>query len=437
GQVLAGAVAATGGGYGHQSTFELPAGTYMVRVRGTDVNDRSLLRSSYVLWLNRFRFGPEVVGDTLAVGDTVSGEAIEPLGDADVFVFHGMQGHHVNVAFQGTAPSVTGGLQAFIDGPLPIAFVQSPTSADSLGASQSNRIDLPVTGWYRIRVASWESPGMGLGDRGPYRLALTTRTTGPEQASEALVPGDSVTTEEIDVAGDWDEFAVTALPGEGLALVARRLSGNGYPVVAAFDSTTHDTLAWGAVEGVDKRITGSDPWFTMPASGRLRLAVYESRGGLSGGPPSVCTDPTCGGIYGLVGGYRFTVFPVNPSPEVAPATFALGDTVRGETLSHVADVDQFTGTGTPGDLMSVWCRLLAAPVPAGAFIDFRIVDPTTGALLLSGFSLLGGSPNAPYASPGTFTVPAGGTYVVRVHSGGSLGDLLGIAPYEFYAKRGS
>jgi len=400
----------------------LDPGVFVLRVEGTQAEDHAL---PYRVWTYRFGFGAEQVGDTIAIGDTVSGEAIDPLGDVDDFVFTGQRGQHIDVAFQGVADAVTGALVAAIEGPLALSYVYSPTAGDSLGASRSNRLDLLGTGEFRIRVSSPQSPPAP-GDRGLYRLAVTPLDVAPEQAPDTLVPGDSVTVESIDYPGDWDEYALTGAPGQLLAVVGRGPSATGYPVIAVFDSVTRDTLGWFPMQG-SERLTRR---FTMPASGRLRVAVYERRGVVGGS----CSDPTCDGVFGVVGGYRFAVFAVDPAPEHVPATFALGDTVRGEDVTPVTDVDEFIGSGVPGDAMTVWIRLLQNPVPAGGLISVDIVDPTTGAVLRGGFGLIGAG--ATFYSPGVFVVPASGTYVIRVYSGGLFGDEPGTAPYEFYARRG-
>ena len=410
-------------------TTELDAGVYVLRVEGARAEDHAL---PYRLWAYRFRFGAEQVADTIAIGDTVSGEAIDPVGDVDNLVLFGEQGQHINLALQGLADSATGGLSAFIEGALPLSVVNSATSAGPMGASRSNRIDLPATGQYRIRVGSSGSPLPGLGDRGPYRLSVTLLGVSPELAGAALALGDSVANESLDFAGDWDEYVVTATPGQRLAVVGRNVTATGYPELAVFDPATHDTLGWFPMQGFDR----TTPRFTMPTGGRVGVVVYERRGGLFGNGFVSCYDPTCDGVYTAVGGYRLTVFAVNPAPEHVPASFALGDTVRGEDVTPVTDVDEFLGTGVPGDTMSVWARLLLDPVPARGLISVDIVDPTTGFVLRGGFGLISAHPTGGFGSPGAFAVPASGAYLIRIYSGGTFGDELGVAPYEFYAKRG-
>jgi hypothetical protein len=152
----------------------------------------------------------------------------------------------------------------------------------------------------------------------------------------------------------------------------------------------------------------------MPASGRLKIAVYR--------------HPTF--INTFLGGYRFVVVPVNPAPESAPATFALGDTVRGEAVFPEMDVDEFTSTATPGDTLAPMIRLLSDPAPSGRGIAIEVVDPGTGVVLVgSGTSFIGATPY--FLSPGVFVVPPAGSYVIRVRGGGSDEEQLVTARFEF------
>ena len=108
----------------------------------------------------------------------------------------------------------------------------------------------------------------------------------------------------------------------------------------------------------------------MPPIGRLRIALFE--------PRAVCcwTPP-----FTFVGGYRLAVVPFDPGPENVPASFALGDTVRGEAIAPTGDVDEFTSAGTPGETLTVGFRLVQDAVPSGAPITLEVVDPATRAVL--------------------------------------------------------
>jgi hypothetical protein len=408
----------------------LGPGTYLLRVDASQIEERPVLRGSYRLWLYRFAFGPELVRDTIAIGDTVSGEGIEPWGDADQFHFYGARGQHVNIAFQGLGDPSGTAFQAWIDGPggSPVwafASVTSPTSAAALHDHQTMRLDLPVTGWYHVTVSATGAAGSPA-DRGPYRLALEPLGTAPESVSEALGPGDSVTAESLDSPGDWDEFTVTATPGQELYAIFRgNPAMNGYAWIRVSNRDTGDVLASNVGQG--ERIVGP---FLVPASGQVTIAVYQ--------PASFvrfCYDATCQGILTLVGPYAFQVVPLNRAPEIAPRAYAVGDTVRGEAVEQVGDIDEFTSSGTPGETLTPWYHLTADPVPPGGLISLVIVDPASGTVLSGAGSALNGA-SAVYFSRESFIVPPSGTFIVRVHAYESFGTGTATAPYEFFVKRG-
>jgi hypothetical protein len=406
--------------------MQVAPGRYIVRV-GTsgDVYDRSTLRGPYRLWFYRFGYGPEAVSDTFAIGDTISAETIDPPGDIDVFHFRGVRGQHVNIALQGLAAPSGGGFQAFITGPTGYSIVFSGTSAAALGDHQTLRVDLPATGWYEIDVSGAGWAGVRA-ERGAYRLAVEPLGAAPEHVSSALVPGDSVTTEAIDSPGDWDEYTVTASPGQEIGVIVHSTRTDFlYPYLRIFDRVTGDSLVT-ALYG--EHFVGP---FRVPASGEVGIAVYQPDGFFR-----FCSDATCGGYFRFVGGYAFRVIPINRAPESVPAAYTVGDTVRGEAIFPAGDIDEFTSSGTPGDTLRPWWRLMANPIPPpGSGITLQVVDPATGAVLVGwGASVIASTTE--YFSPGPFVVPPAGAYLIRVHGGGLFGDELETAPYEFFVKRG-
>jgi hypothetical protein len=415
---------ASGGGRTATGRLSLAPGTYIVRVDASVQYDNSVVRGPYRLWFYRFGLGPETVPDTLAIGDTVSGEEIEPWGDADAFRFYGVRGQHVNIGLQGLA-APGGTFQAWIHGPpgapeYQFAIVSSPSSSGALGDHQTRRLDLTATGWYHLTVFGAE--GMGIpADRGAYRFAVQSLGVAPEVAGSALVPGDSVTTESIDTQGDWDEFTLTAAPGQEVYVLF-----HGAPIISVRDPTTGDSLAARLGWQYDKLV---DP-VRVPAGGQVKIAAYQPAAFVR-----FCYDATCGGVLPFVGPYAFRVVPLNRAPEMVPGTYAFGDTVRGEIVSPIGDIDELTATGTPGDTLSVWWRLTADPVPTDGLITLEILDATTGTVIGgAGGSLFRASPT--FYSQGAFVVPTGGAYLVRIHSYGSFGDNIATAPYEFFVKQG-
>jgi hypothetical protein len=402
----------------------LGPGTNILRADGNPYGDPSFVQGRYRLWFYRFGYGPEVAADTFMIGDTVSSESVEPWGDDDQFHFYGVKGQHVNLMLQGLAAPTNGWFQAMVTPPPgatvnPYLFLNSGTAAGALEDHQTTRVELPGTGWY-----TFELNGGGGSDveRGPYRFTVLPVPSGPEHVSAALVVGDSVTTELIDTPGDWDEFTLTATPGQELYLIFRGVPGSSgpFPYAHVMDPSTRDTLAFNIGQG--ERVVGP---FLVPASGQAAIAVYQPAGFYR-----FCYDATCGGLFSFVGPYAFQLLALNRGPENVPATYTVGDTVRGESLFPSGDIDEFIASTTPGEQLTPFYRLPSGPTPASGLIALHVVDPATGSVLVgSNFAVLGNDFN----SPGSFTVPATGSFVVRIRA--YYADDITTAPFEFFVRR--
>lgn len=425
GEVIASVLTPGSGSIEQSSRFRAPAGAYTLRVDG---NPTPPFRGPFKIWLYKFSFGPETVVDTLAVGDTVSTEVINPPGDEDVFRFYGVRRQHVNISIEGLAAQTqNGGFGAFLYGPAtppnfdPIAWVVAPTAPGV--ASQSLRIDLPSTGRYELHVTGASSPSQ-LSEIGRYRLSLTPWNTTTEAASSGLAPGDSVTQEAIDAPGDWDQFTLTGTPGEELGLLFQSAGTFPiYPWILVFNSVSGDSLNTTVGQGL--RFVGP---FQVPATGQLGIAVYET--------PMThfreCYDATCGNAYRYTGPYAFRVVRINRGPESVPAVYTVGDTVRGEAIAQPGDLDEFTGTGTPSEVLIPSFRLTAPPQGSGFGLSLEVVDPATGAVLTGQATQVFGQEFVGY--PG-FVVPASGNFLVRVRGTGLFGEDTTTAPYEFFLRR--
>jgi len=378
---------------GQSGALPISPGSYVIRVQESSNNYQPALRGLYQLWLYHFGFGPESVRDTIAPGDTVSGESLDVPGDIDSYHLYAGPRQHINVMIQGLS-SGNGGFQAFVSRESgPIALVSTPLSSAALTDHQSLRLDLPGAGWYTVSVAGGSSPTQ-LSERGAYRLAVLAADTLPETASALLAIGDSLTTEALDFAGDWDQYTVTAPPGQELnVLFGTSAPCCRYPRVLVFDPETGDSLA--SAVGQNDHVAGPA---RVPASGRVAVAVLE--------PPSAyfreCYEGTCNGVFSFTGPYRLQVLLLSRGPETAAAAYALGDTVRTEAVFPAGDIDEFTVAATPGETLTPWWRLRADPVPAGSLIKLEVIDPATGVVLAgSGVSLSASMPS--FFSPGSFS----------------------------------
>lgn len=424
--VLYSATSGGGGAPGQTGTLKLGPGTYIVRVQADPYFEQHL-HGPYRLWLYRFSFEPETVRDTIAVGDTIQGEAVDVPGDVDTYHFYGVLGQHVNLMLQGlVALNSSGAFWAWVYGPGhigPIALLVSPSQGSALTDYQTLRMDLPASGWYTLTVSVADASPVPA-QRRPYRFAVIPVSSAPETHGASLAVGDSVTTEAIDVRGDWDQFALTATPGEELyALFGDGAMLGANPSIQVLDSAG-DTLAANVGQGL--RVVGP---FRVPPAGAVEIAVFEV------GPTyRQCMDSGCPGIYAFTGQYILQMRVLRRAPETATAVYVLGDTISTEAIDTAGDIDEFHLTATPGDTLSAWYRLGADPQPAGSLISLEVIDSATGSSLVqSEFVYRAGSD---FLSPGPFVVPASGRVTIRFRGTGFTGWDIGTGPYEFYVKRG-
>jgi hypothetical protein len=428
GQAVAGISNPTSGDRVASGRVVLNPGRYILRVDGYQTQDRPTVRGAYRVWLYGFSLGPEAISDTFAVGDTVVGESIAPWGDADVFHFHGNRGQHLNLKFQGLGASSNAEFVASLTTPgppdaYPNTAVSSPTAATALDDHQTMRLELPVTGWYNLTVSGVG----GIEAQGRYRFAIVAEDSLPEQVSAALGPGDSVMTESIDRPGDWDQFTVAAAAGQELGLVydGRYAYSGDFAYVRAIDPTTGDTLT-GTV-GQFKKFTGP---FRAPADGRVNVAVFEP-----GGFYRTCGDATCGGAYGLTGPYGLHIVPVNRAPEVASPAYVVGDTISNEAIDYIGDIDEFSVSGTPGDTLHAFFRMLVAPAfsETSHGLSIQMFDPAAGdPPVRSNASYFGTSQ---LYLVGSFVVPPSGSCVIRFFGIGFWGEDITTGPYQFVITR--
>jgi hypothetical protein len=380
----AGSVAGTGVG------LRLP-GTYQLRVSGSGSGDGGYF-GEYRLQVLPIDSLPEQAPESLAIGDSIT-ETLAPAGDLDRFVFFGAKGEHVDVRLQ--ALSGTGMVLA----------VLSPSGAVLagvfLGDPHSGRLDFTETGWYRVGVGPAQG-GTVLEDTGTYRVTIYRVSGAPETAPDSVLVADSVWTESLDFAGDLDEFSIVGAPGTEVALFFLAGSNTTLDVI---DSATSDVI-------VQTPVPGATPRFRLPASRRARVRVYAP------GPTNVA-----------VGAYWFFVYPVDRAPELVSPTVVLDDTVAGETIAPIVDVDEFSFDGTSGQVVTV---LFDTPTGAGfPGYELQFVDPVADSVLGSAISV---NPSSTFGDvhTGPFTLPRTGTFVLRVQAVDNT--ALGDRPYRFLVR---
>jgi hypothetical protein len=379
----------------------VPAGVHTLRVRSVSSTGTGYV-GPYRLVSFALDSLPENVASSVAIGDTVNGEAIDRPGDYDVFTFSGRKGQHIDVQLQGVAwgsDSSQYWFSAALNGPVQgLRWVSSPASSASLDLHRTGRVDLLATGTYSLTLNSGHG-GALLNELGAYRFSIVNVPAGPETAAVGLAVGDSVTAERMDSPEDVDEFVVTGSPAQEV-VVFLHAGETGGMVVEVYDTTTGDIIA-GTPSYIALESTGR---FRLPASGVAGIRVYSVGGG--------------------TGSYFFKVVAINRAPENAPSTVVVGDTVEGEAIDPRGDVDEFTVTGTQGQSLIAYLQ-----TPQGAYpgLVLRIIDTTSGDVLGS-VSSVNPTPALEDQSTGSIVLPYSGAYTIRVEG---TSDRNSAGPYRF------
>jgi hypothetical protein len=383
-------------------TFKLPAGTYTLRISGSDSRGFGY-RGAYRVQTLAIDPAPESAPSVLAFGDTVV-DAVDPLGDIDTFTFSGRFMQHVAVR-----------IERVDNQPLTSLFVgvknsrtQEYLPANWWDATKTPRFDLPEDGEYTI-VYQASNGGRLVRERGPYRLILDTLSTAPETHGTAVSPGDSIVDESLDFIGDIDFFVLTGAPGEELTVTFIGPGGT-----ADLDLIDLDTRV--RVDGTPSagflQNTGR---FVLPASGRLGMRVWTR---------------TSWQFGGLTGRYRVAVHRIDRRPENVSAQIEVDSIIDGEAIDPDADVDEFTFNGAAGDRVNVYFQ---TPNGTCCFegLVLELVNPATGAILGSVRST---NPTQRLDEQGTGPVvlSSTGAYVVRVRGGL---DWWGRGRYRLQVKR--
>ena len=264
---------------------------------------------------------------------------------------------------------------------------------------------------YRIRIEAEEQS-----DGGPFTLFVTEADVEPESRPAALEIGELVEGETIAHPADVDDYYLDGTAGEELNIFLQStnfatsggLRGwivsleNGAPVIhpgffgAAPASGGLSDLAHGRI--------------TLPQTGRYRIRIYGAVHAEEGQ---------------FTGGYRLLLYPIDRAPESVPAALVAGDTLEGESIDDVGDIDELVLSGAPG---SEWVLFAeaggAAPHAIVATVELPLDDAV--ATDAAGGATLLGNP-----SP-RFVMPAGGSVSVTVE-GERSGDGRYRGPYRLYA----
>jgi hypothetical protein len=376
----------------------IPAGAYLLRVRPEFSHGTRAYSGPYTLAIYEIDRAPESAPQRLAIGETVT-ESIDHHGDIDEFHFEAARGQHLNVLVAGVAGQS-------IAVPQPVVFhLESGQMIANAGIGleenewNTERLTIPSTGTYLIRLggsrARWPHEGSH-----PYRLTIEELDTSPERVAALLAPGDSVIDEEIDFPGDVDEFRLSGDPGQEVVIAFLRAEEvSGGLRVDVLNPQTGDSLAttwsFGFLESTGR--------FFLPESGEAVVQVHE--------PRFSCSKWNCNPSFGFIGPYRLVTYAIDRAPESIGSTVALGDTISGEAIDMIGDVDEFTFEGLAGQRLVAHFRAKNAGSFGALVLEF--IDPTTGDVLahVKSWSDFGGE----FEKSDSFQLPATRQYLIRVH----------------------
>lgn len=372
----------------------LGAGTYRVRIEGVD-DQVAPFRGRYQLATERIDPRPEGTSATLTIGARVT-ETLDPAADLDTYEFIATSGESIAIQVRALAAPPYALLGYTLirrlddEEELDAVAIMGPDTGDNPGSGA--RLDARWTGPYRLLVSLTDRGRSPLVE-GQYTVELVRldASKGPEHHRATVTAGEAVTDERMDASGDIDEFVLTGTPGSEVSVVLTAFSSAKSLKASLADAATGDTLrttqSYGAAQSLGRIV--------MPSSGRLRVLVYPE-GGLDGG---------------LYGPYRLDTWVTNRAPESRAPTIAVGDTITGEGIDHAGDVDEFRFTGTAGQRLAVlFDRPIGGGLP-GFVLEVSALNGTVPLASVTAFNP--GDPFGDRATP-VFTLPAAGTYIVRV-----------------------
>jgi len=346
---------------------------------------------------------PEIASSHFALGDTITGETIDPRYDTDIFTAHANAGQIFAAALQplGADP---GGVTLYVETNAGQFVALVPADVEPL--MSTGPIPVSVSEDYRFIVRS-TSIYTSIRHRGPYKVWSYVIDPAPEHVPVPLVPNTVVNSERIDEPNDIDQFTLVDTIGAEF-LVFLQASRHYFMHVR----TPGGTLIG---PGMGMQVDADTTLLHHPL-GSIRLdsaGTYGVR--VFGGFPGEW-------LVADTGAYRVLLQRLDRRPEFAAAAVQVGDTVRGEEIYPAGDIDEFALSATPGAQLKPWYRLTATPVPSYAAVVFEAVDPASGAVLSQGpVAATAGLTQGP-----AFTVPATGT--VRLRFGSGDGPR---APFEF------
>jgi hypothetical protein len=227
---------------------------------------------------------------------------------------------------------------------------------------------------------------------------VRARDRRPESVPALLPHGQLVSGEAIDHPGDIDDFEIALAAGQ-YATVLGRLGPGAVPRTGTQVGSVIRDLAneWTIHHTILAASPGLHP---------LRVA-------------SLPTGPSPARFHGH-GPYELRVIVGNSAPESISAVISVGDTIRGESIDDIGDVDVFEFDAVAGDHLRLYVNAMGRTLALTVWDD---ADNQIGTVPLTCANVCSWG-----SYPGT--MPRTGRYRLRIQ-----GRTLETGPYEFALTR--
>jgi len=229
------------------------------------------------------------------------------------------------------------------------------------------------------------TPPPGGGVSTPYPFQVKSRYT--------RIVGDTVS-DELRPPGDADDFRFDGQAGQEINVYFQSLSGNSSQTLRLElygPSSTYPIEAV-ASDGADQTLKGQGMGpIRLPATGTYTIRVE--------------------GYYGTEQGpYRFFVMPIATAPERIGRAITAGPVITGEDIAPVGDIDEFTFTGSKGQLVNVFFQATSGAASDDLYL--YLLSPNRESL--ASLRSEGSDRTLEGQAMGRFELPLTGTYTVRI-----------------------
>src|SRR5258708_18467269 len=346
-------------------------------------------------------------------GDTISA-ALGANESAGVFSFVGEADSEFAVFFQALGDS----LMLLVTDSASGSFVQFAASAS--GTTPLDRVaTYPFGGLvshtYLIRVKGFTAHAAG-----QFRFWIYHVHRAPEHRSATFLLGDTVVGERLENVADVDEFTFRPESTGDVTLMLQALGPGkkGQLLALSLEDSLHYLTGYlAAVTSVvgDTSLDGQSTTRVTLTAQPYTVRVYTLRDSYDGSA-----------LDQYVGPYRFWVRSVDRAPEHVAATVAPGDTVTGEAIDYVGDVDEFTLVGTPGEAVNVFFQ-----ATGGSPTTTLRLDVASDPYFVHNAVSSGADTSLTQNATGHYILPSPGRAILRV-SGGAYGTGSDHGPYRLY-----